>query len=154
MRRFALVALALALAACESPTGPSNREQLLQARARWSANGSDSYSFEINRGCFCVLGGRLVEVTVQDGAVVSAQYLDSKGPVEPTLLAYLPTVPDLFDLIQDAIDRQAVSFDAGYDPLYGYPTSIAIDYSATTADDELSYTARALTLHTALSGRP
>jgi len=154
MRRLALLALVLTLAACESPTGPSDREQLLQARARWDANGSDSYSFEINRGCFCVLGGRLVEVTVQDGAVVAAQYLDSKGPVDATLLGYVPTVPDLFDLIQDAIDRQAVSFVASYDPVYGYPTSIEIDYSATTADDELRYTARALILHTALSGRP
>ena len=154
MRRLALLALVLSLAACESPTGPSDREQLQEARARWDANGNDSYSFEINRGCFCVLGGRLVEVTVKDGAVVAAQYLDSGGPVDASLLGYVPTVPDLFDLIQDAIDRQAVSFVASYDPVYGYPTSIEIDYSATTADDELRYTARALILHTALSGRP
>ena len=154
MRRLVLLSLALTLAACDAPTGPSDREQLVQARARWAEHGSDSYSFELNRGCFCVLAGRRVEVTVDGGAVVGAEYLDSKEPVEAALLAYVPTVPDLFDLIEEAFDRQAVSFVASYDPTYGYPTSIAIDYSATTADDEIRFTARDLALHTALSGRP
>ena len=154
MRRLGLLTLAFALGACQSLTGPGDREQLSQARARWREKGSGDYSFEINRGCFCVLAGRRVAVTVQGGAVVSAEYLDSNQPVEATLLAYVPTVPDLFDLIDDAINRNAVSFVASYDPTYGYPTSIEIDYSATTADDEISFTARDLTLITALSGRP
>jgi hypothetical protein len=154
MPRLRLLALALALAACQTPTAPNDREGLFEARARWNANGSDSYRFEINRGCFCVLAGRRVGVTVQNGAVVAAEYLDDREPVEPTLLPYIPTVLDLFDLIADALDRRAVSFVTSYDPIYGYPSSIEIDYSATAVDDEIHLTARDLSLRSALSPPP
>ncbi len=153
MYRLRLLSLALALAACESPTAPTERQELVQARARWYEHGGDSYSFEISRGCFCA-PGRRVAVTVQNGAIVAAEYLDAKEPVEAALLAYIPTVPDLFDLIEDAFDRHAVSFVASYDPLYGYPTRIEIDYSATAADDEIRFIVRDLTFPSALGGRP
>ena len=144
MWRFgALLLLGLATS-CESPTAPGDRGLLAEARARWQAQHQDSYSFELNRNCFCVLGGRRMTVSVRAGAVVGAVYLDASGPVEPALLSYIPTVPDLFDLIQDALDRHAASFLAEYDPGLGYPTRIEIDYSATTADDEIAFSLRNL----------
>jgi hypothetical protein len=148
MMRF--LTLVLLLTACEAPTAPNDREGLAQARARWQALGSDSYSFELDRGCFCVLAGRMT-ITVQNGAVAAAEYQDSRNSVEAALLTYLPTVPDLFDLIQDAFDRDAASLVVSYDPSYGYPTRIEIDYSATTADDQISFTASDLTLRAAAS---
>jgi hypothetical protein len=66
--------------------------------------------------------------------------------VEPSLLTYVLTVPDLFDLIQDALDRKAVLLAVRYDPIYGYPTRIDIDYSADAVDDEVSMSARELTI--------
>jgi len=138
MKHF--LTLTLLLAACSAPTAPSDRDALLQARARWEALGSDSYTFELVRGCFCVVAGR-VTVSVQHGVVVGAEYLDSRSAVEPVLLTYLPTVPDLFDLIADALDRGAASLLVSYDSSYGFPTRIEVDYSATAADDELSFTA-------------
>jgi hypothetical protein len=83
-------------------------------------------------------------VTVRNGAVIGADYLDSGGPVETALLTYIPTIPDLFDLIQDALNQKPASFLAIYDPTYGYPTRIEIDFSASVADDELVITARDL----------
>jgi hypothetical protein len=138
MRRF--LTLVLLLTACEAPTAPNDREDLARARARWQALGSESYSFDLDRGCFCVLAGRRITITVQNGAVLAAEYQDSKDAVESVLLTYLPTVPDLFDLIQDAFDRNAASLVVSYDPSYSYPTRIEIDYSATTADDQISLT--------------
>lgn len=149
MKRF-LTLLVLA-AACQAPTAPNDRADLEQARARWQALGADSYSFELNRGCFCVLAGRRVLVTVQHGAVTGADYLDSKDAVEPLLLTYLPTVPDLFDLLEAAIDGHPASFQVSYDPAYGYPTRIEIDFSASIADDQISFTARDLTVRPASS---
>jgi len=144
MSRFgALLLLGLATS-CESPTAPGDRSLLAEARATWQAHNRDSYSFELNRNCFCVLGGRRMTVSVRAGVVVGADYLDASGPVEPTLLSYIPTVPDLFDLIQDALDRNAASFLAEYDRDLGYPTRIEIDYSATTADDEVAFSLRSL----------
>lgn len=140
-RRVLLAGLLLAAGACADSTAPGPQGQLDAGRARWLAQGGDSYTVEINRGCFCVLGGRRMTVTVKNGAVVGADYLDSGGAVEATLLTYIPTIPDLFDLIQDAINRKPASFLAIYDPTYGYPTRIEIDYSASVADDELAIAA-------------
>lgn len=145
-RRLFLATLLLAAAGCADVTSPGEQGQLDAARARWHAQGSDSYTVELTRGCFCVLGGRRMTVTVKHGAVVGADYLDSGGPVETALLTYIPTIPDLFDLIQDALDRRPASFLAIYDPTYGYPTRVEIDFSASVADDELAITARDLLL--------
>jgi hypothetical protein len=141
-----LVALPLALLACESPTGPDQRGELETARALWQAHGGGWYTMQLSRECFCVLSGRQIEISVENGSVVWAQYADSKSPVENAWFAYLQTVPDLFDLIDDAITRKAASLTVSYDPVYGYPTRIAVDYSATVADDEETYTASDLTL--------
>ncbi len=98
-RRLFLATLLLAAAGCADVTSPGEQGQLDAARARWHAQGSDSHTVELTRGCFCVLGGRRMTVTVKHGAVVGADYLDSGGPVETALLTYIPTIPDLFDLI-------------------------------------------------------
>ncbi|HEX7025573.1 MAG TPA: DUF6174 domain-containing protein [Gemmatimonadales bacterium] len=146
LRRLALPVLALLLAVtgCEAPTAPGDRDALAEARARWRAGGSLSYSYELNRSCFCLLAGRAMRVTVDAGSVVSAEYIDSRTGVEAALLTYVPTIPDLFDLAEDALDRRADYFAAEYDPTYGFPTRIEIDYSSSAADDEVAISARNL----------
>jgi hypothetical protein len=143
---LALLTLLLAGGACEAPTAPGEIDSLIAARALWRARGSDSYTYTVNRSCFCVLGGQTVTVTVSAGAVTAAEYETSGAAVDKALLTYVSTVPDLFDLIQDALDAEPAQFAATYDPVYGYPTRIEIDYSANTVDDELAISARNLTL--------
>lgn len=146
---LALLALLLAGAACEAPTAPGDADNLTAARTLWRARGADSYSYTINRSCFCVLGGRTVTVTVANGLVSAAEYQGTGASVEQALLTYVATVPDLFDLIQNALDANPAYFSASYDPVYGYPTRIEIDYSANTVDDELAISARDLTISAA-----
>jgi hypothetical protein len=144
-RPFVPVALVLlAGLACEAPTAPGEHDSLEAARARWRALGSESYRYEVNRSCFCLLGGRLMTVTVKAGTVTAAEFQDSGADVEAALLSYVPTVADLFDLIEDALERKASYFSADYDPSYGYPVRIEIDYSSSTADDEIAISARDL----------
>jgi uncharacterized protein DUF6174 len=154
MMRRACLPLLILFAACDSPTAPDELQQLADARALWQAQGGDSYTYELTRQCFCVLSGRRVTVTVEHGAVVGAEYADLKTPVEAALLTYLQTVPDLFDLIEDAQTRKVASFMASYHAIYGYPTHFEIDYSATTADDEITFTARDLQLTSAAGHQP
>jgi|KBSSwiStaDraftv2_1062776.scaffolds.fasta_scaffold28823_5 hypothetical protein len=145
-RRSFLPAALLLLAgmACEAPTAPGERDSLEAARTRWRALGSQSYTYDVNRSCFCLLGGRRMMVTVQAGQVTAAEFQDSGAGVEPALLSYVPTIADLFDMIEDALNRHASYFSAEYDPSYGYPTRIEIDYSSSATDDEVAISARDL----------
>jgi uncharacterized protein DUF6174 len=142
---------ALLLSACDSTTGPHAVDQLADARARWLAQGGDSYTYVLTRDCLCVLSGREISVTVENGQVVAATDAVSQLAVESAFLSYLQTVPDLFDLIDDAILRDVAAFMVSYDGTYGYPTRIEIDYSAAVADDEISFTASNLSLSQSLS---
>lgn len=146
--RTLLISLALLTAgtACEAPTAPGERDALASARARWTARGSDSYTYDVNRSCFCVLGGKSVTVSVQNGSVTSASLAESGSLVDNALLTYVPTVPDLFDLIEDALSRNPAYFAATYDPTFGYPTRIEVDYSANAVDDETAISTRNLVL--------
>ncbi len=139
---LALLTLLLTGAACEAPTAPGEVDNLVAARALWNVKSSPTYSYKVNRSCECVLGGRLMAVTVTSGSVTSAEYVDSGAAVEQSLLTYVLTVPDLFDLIQDALDRKAAYLAVSYDPIYGYPSRIEIDYSANLVDDEVVMSAR------------
>lgn len=145
-RVLLVLALLATGTACEAPTAPGERDDLASARARWTASGADSYTYDVNRSCFCVLGGKSVTVTVQNGGVVSASLAESGSQVDNALLTYVPTVPDLFDLIEDALSRNPAFFSATYDPTYGYPTRIEVDYSANAVDDETAISTRNLVL--------
>ncbi|NOT08654.1 MAG: hypothetical protein HOP28_10675 [Gemmatimonadales bacterium] len=142
--RYLLAFSLVTLTGCQATTAASEPDSLTQARARWEAHNLGSYRFEMSRTCVCVLGGRRMEVTVHAGSVSAAADLDNNNSVEAALLTYVTTIPDLFDLIEDALGRKAAYFSAMYDPILGYPTRIDIDYSATTADDELTITVRDL----------
>lgn len=146
LKRSLVLTLFLAAAACGAPTAPGELDSLQAGRARWRAVGSESYSYVVNRSCFCVLGGRQVTVIVRNGTVSAAEYMDSGSAVDQALLTYVATVPDLFDLVEDALARTPAYFSATYDPVYGYPTRIEVDYSSNMMDDELAISARDLTL--------
>lgn len=148
-RSLVLLALLLGGAACEAPSAPGDHDNLVAARARWDANSGPAYSYQVDRDCECVLAGRVMTVTVLRGAVTAASYEDSGSAVDQALLAYVPTVPDLFDLIQDALDRKAAYLAVRYDPTYGYPTHIQIDYSVNAVDDEVLLNLRDLTFFAA-----
>lgn len=145
IKKLLCSALLLTAAGCEAPTAPGNLDGLANARARWSAQGILGYTYELNRSCFCVFGGRRMTVTVENGAVTGADYLDSGAAVEAALLTYVPTIPDLFDLVESALAGSTAYFFASYDSEYGYPTRIEVDYSANAIDDEIAISARSLT---------
>ena len=146
LKRYLALTLLLAAPACELSTAPGDVDSLGRARALWQARGSDSYTYTVNRSCFCVLGGRTVTVTVSNGTVSSAEHAESGTAVDAALFTYVATVPDLFDLIQSALEANPAYFFASYDPVFGYPTRIEIDYSNNAVDDELAISARDLTL--------
>jgi len=133
--RLALL-LALALPACGLLTGPDEEDRLADARARWAAQGQQNYTYEVRSDCFCGLAGRWIEVTVIEERVVSGRYLDDNTQVEPKLLPALPTVPDLFDRIRDAVRADAVLLQVEYSGNDGHPVRINVDIRYNVADEE------------------
>ena len=140
LRGLAILA-ALIGAGCSDVLGPQ-QDDLSAARARWAVAGPENYLFELQRSCFCGPDFlRAVEIQVQSGAVFSAIYVDTQEPIDEPLNT-VPTIEDLFDEIQDAIDREAFRLDVVYSEDLGYPLSVSIDFSEMIADEEQSFQVR------------
>lgn len=143
--RTTLFALGLVstVASCGLLTGPSDRDRLEAARARWASHGlHQSYSFDFQRSCFCGYPGALpptgVEVIL--GAVAFANDRATGAPLGAEALATIPTVEGLFDLIETAIREHAAEVRVRYDPEHGAPLEIWIDRIRHAIDDEMSIT--------------
>ena len=134
-------AAALGLA-CGDSLGPSSG--FLAAWARWQNRGPADYTYTLQRSCFC--GGeatQAVRITVA-GGVVTAVVRESDGqPVPPDQvnLFFRVTIDSLFGIVAHAL-AAADAVAARYDPFWGYPTTVSIDYLRNAIDDETSYTAR------------
>ena len=150
-RSFLGAALLLApLAACDSVTGTDDLGRAQSALDRnwdrFERNAPLSYSYTVRVACECPTDvTRPVEVWVDRGSIEYLLYADDGRPVPFSYSNSFPSAEQLFDAIQDAIDRNADNIDVEYDPTYGYPTSVYIDYDRRVSDEELSLTTWGLT---------
>ena len=116
--------------------------ELDRNRALWEASRAGDYSFVLTPICFCpqdLLDP--VRISVLGGVVASVAYAESgKAPDHDGYGRYV-TIDDLFDTIQEAIDRKAAQVAVTYDPEIGYPTDTKLDYDARMADEEYRFTA-------------
>lgn len=110
------------------------RQNLSQARLFWAGKSVDSYSYIVELQCFCAPADQLrpVLVTVEDGVPTSLLYYHTnpalRTPAPASVFGPYDTVEELFDIIDDAIDRDAERLQVGYDPQYGFPDFANIDY--------------------------
>jgi len=132
----------VALTSCEAVgvTGPGSetRAQMLSQRQLWESQGITSYRYGYRRACFCGDVNAL-EIDVANGAVAAARYADDGAPVTSIYQSTLPTIDDLFDIIEEALDSRADALRVTYHPTLGYPTEISVDYRFVVADDEFGY---------------
>lgn len=115
MRRIAILLVAVAVAACESsPNGPRELLRIVEAQARWEAQGLRDYDFRFEAGCvLCDPDPKHIEV--RNGLVlraISEVTGDTTGPG-----AGIPTIDSLYawvlrDREADHCGRQAVEVDA------------------------------------------
>jgi hypothetical protein len=137
------VALAVWAAACgilEPGRSADPGVELARARERWEGAGVQSYDLGLERMCFCA-GAGPVRVEVRDGVVTGVFAQGSETPLEGSAVGAYPSVGGLFDVIQDALDRDAHSLRVVYHPILGYPTEVFIDYDEHAIDEEIGYRA-------------
>jgi len=130
--------LVLMLSACG---GGSNFQQ---NQDKWEGQNINHYRFTIAVSCFCpfaninvtyeVLNGEVVNQTVQttpDNPV-------SEEQVIPFYESY-NTIEKVFDYVGGAI-RDADETTIEYDPTYGFPTVVSVDWIKQAVDDEMYLT--------------
>lgn len=116
--------------------------QLQVAESRWQQHKPEHYAYTLQRSCFCPPDAiKPVEIRVFRGKVQQATVLPDGTPLPAERQDTALTIDDLFAKVQDAIDRKAASLEVTYDPQYGFPTRISIDYERMMADEELSLSA-------------
>jgi hypothetical protein len=130
MRLVLAAALFLGLA-IPARADASTQSELDAAKQRFADQHLTNYGFRVQRGCFCPPQyTRRYRIHVRGGKAVGA----------PKEIRDLDTVPKLFAVIQDAIDRDAERISATYGD-DGLPTDVFIDYEAYVVDEELGFSA-------------
>lgn len=143
--RTFLAAVLLVLAACGdgSPVGTQLLLSLRAAHARWESYRIDSYEVTVRRLCFCGFVDP-VRVRVVEGTIVSWTVVPTGEPVPASYAEHIPDVAGLFAIVEDAA-YGADDLDTRFDPVYGFPTEISIDWDEGAVDDEVVYLAEAFT---------
>ena len=128
-----LVLLALALAACDTPTEsvtPVPGEASVQ-RQVWEQQGIDDYRFVFGRDCFCN-PLPVVRVDVRDGRVVAVREVESGRAVSRDRWPEIRTVDQAFDMIAQA-QAAGETLEVEYHPTLGYPMRLTIGTLANDA---------------------
>ena len=141
MRISLLPTLLLAgLAACSDTSGPTPSDLLYASNlAKWNSTGPDSYQMVQTRLCECAVPTEVVLVVVRNKTVESRTYVGSGAPVPPGRADDFPDIPGLFELINRALSGGASAYSTEYDPTYGYPVTLYIDWVQGTLLDDVSY---------------
>ena len=143
MKKIILLLLALTLAACSAGGTELSRNQ-----SKWQDANITHYRFQLSVGCFCLFRSQMpMTVEVKDGEVVSMVDVNGEAfplddPMSEFVLKYA-TIDRIFSELDSDSVREADKLTVSYDPTYGFPAEVAIDYIELAADDELYLTVSA-----------
>jgi len=143
MKKITLLLLALILAACSAGGSELSRNQ-----SKWEGAEINHYRFQLSVGCFCLFRSQMpVTVEVKDGEVISIVDVNGEDfpmddPMSDLVLKHA-TIDRLFSELGSETVQKADHLTMSFDPTYGFPTEVAIDYIELAADDELYLSASA-----------
>jgi hypothetical protein len=139
MKKIIPLALVVLLAAC-SALAPSEFDQNLK---KWDDANVTHYRYALFIGCFCPFMEKMpLTVEVGDGEVVSIVTFDGTplNPEDPAyeFIARYATMERIFAELEADLSGEADEVAVTYDPVHGFPASIAVDRIKEAIDDELS----------------
>jgi hypothetical protein len=123
----------------EHPKQAEARGQLDQARARWESLGPDSYEFDFEWICYCVLITDTVRIRVENGEIANITDPETARVVALGQFDDFRTIDGLFDWIEGEIDRPVDELEVEYDDQLGHPLSAEADRIVNGIDDEQSF---------------
>ncbi|QSJ19344.1 hypothetical protein JYQ62_11835 [Nostoc sp. UHCC 0702] len=122
-------------------TNNSEFRRLQFNRDSWNDQNISNYRYTFSNSCFCIPDARgPVIIEVRNGETTSITSVATGQAVDPQYFQQYNTIPKLFNVIQDAINRNAYSLNVRYNAPLGYPTQIDINYDAQIADEEVYLT--------------
>ncbi len=140
MKKIILLMLAFILAACSAGATTEFDKNL----AKWNEANISHYRYSLFIGCFCafrdqmpltieVKGGEVVSMIRPDGTTVN-----STDPSYDIFESYA-TIDRVFLKLEADQTGDADEVAVTYDPTYGFPANVAVDYIKAAVDDEISY---------------
>ena len=130
----------LAVAACSAA---SAEVALVANKALWDREGPDSYSFQVQISCFCMVSVTSpIEIVVLDSRVSEIGYAKSDGgdyrivPDEVKAHPFVGSVPEIFEGLSKLLREHPASISVEWDERYGFPTSVSVDMVRGVIDDE------------------
>ena len=131
--RYGLLCLLLALSGCTKDKGGG---QWLYQREKWKSMGISSYSFSFKRYCFCTPEGvGPFQIVVLQGKIVTV----NGQPYESGGALLVPTIDQLFEFVDQYLDRRPYSSRVIYNSRYGFPEDVYIDFNKDLADEETGF---------------
>lgn len=115
-----------------------------QNQKKWEGQNINHYRFTVAVSCFCPFANVEVTYEVLNGQVVNQSVQSSPdNPVDEALVSDFyqsyNTIEKIFDYVGGAIN-DADETTIEYDPTYGFPTDISVDWIKQAVDDEMYLT--------------
>ncbi|MBL7851866.1 MAG: hypothetical protein JNN04_13270 [Cyclobacteriaceae bacterium] len=143
----------LMVGACSSPSDPTPPYAALQLvlnekQAQWDSLHANHYSFDFEyKQIFSHLEGLTFTVEVQSDSIISILNHATNQMEDPSAWPTIPTINEMFKLVQNAIDRNYYKISVKFNSTSGYPEMIGFDPEKQMADDEYGMTAGNLVIH-------
>ena len=137
MKKITLLLLALILAACSAGGSELSRNQ-----SKWQDAGITHYRFQLSVSCFCLFRSQMpLTIEVKNGEIVSMTDVNGEAfpmddPMSDLVMKHA-TIDRLFSELGSDPVQEAENLTMSFDPTYGFPVEVAIDYIELAADDEL-----------------
>lgn len=139
MRKLIFIFMALVLAACSM----GSRTEIERNKEKWQDANVSHYRYNLFVGCFCVFSQDMpLVIEVKDGEVVSMEYQNGNeiDASSRELFEKYATIDRIFSELAKDINGEADEVIVTYDPTYGFPAEINIDFIKDAIDDELALT--------------
>jgi len=145
-----LTVIAFVVAACSTGAQAGgnppqeNQTEIERNKEKWQNANISHYRYKLHLSCFCVFSQDMpLVIEVMDGKIVSMEYQNG-NEIDATnreLFERYATIDRIFseleaDLAGAADEVTVVTFD----PTYGFPVDVTIDYVKEATDDELYLT--------------
>jgi hypothetical protein len=128
-------------------------QKLEENKKVWSQKSPPAYTYKLDRHCFCQAGLFPATIVIRADTIHAVLNPETNDTLrvgenrEPALDLYpdqYKTIPELFEVIRNAINNEVDQLDVKYDKTLGYPVYVDINAEKRAADAGIRYEVKSL----------